>query len=246
MDTITAVNLTNPEVRKVVADILSQAITGELIGMSNFASLAETVSDVEEKMEAVEHAESERQHALGFQRIAEKHELPTIINLDGIYWKTMREEFLKNARNKDFIACLIIQEIMLESFAVSMYKDAGEAIGGEIGELLLKTSREEEEHLEHSIEILEAEWKRDGEQFVKKFHQLHLDCMTVLSEWSAKEDKRGHCGVCNGNCMKEDLGAIGLSSTQMRGNALKTYATALDEIGLPTEQTTVWIVNLPA
>lgn len=35
----------------VVTDILSQSITGELIGMSNFASLAGVIDDVHEKME---------------------------------------------------------------------------------------------------------------------------------------------------------------------------------------------------
>ena len=47
----------------VISDVFSQAITGELIGMSNFASLADTIDDPHEKMEAVEHANSERGHA---------------------------------------------------------------------------------------------------------------------------------------------------------------------------------------
>ena len=37
----------------IITDLLSQAITGELIGMSNFASLAGAIDDVEEMMEAV-------------------------------------------------------------------------------------------------------------------------------------------------------------------------------------------------
>ncbi len=54
----------------VISDVFSQAITGELIGMSNFASLAETIDDPHEKMEAVEHANSERMHAEGFMSYA--------------------------------------------------------------------------------------------------------------------------------------------------------------------------------
>jgi fatty aldehyde decarbonylase len=243
--TQTPVSLENPAVRKVVADILSQAITGELVGMCNFASLVETISDVEELMEAVEHAESERQHALGFAQIARQHGLQTTVNLEGVYWKTMRQKFLKYARQNDFIACLIIQEVMLESFAVSMYRDTGLAIGGDIGKLLLQTSEEEKEHLEHCTEILQQELYKSGEAFVQKFHALHVDCMTVLAEWSATTDARGHCGVCNGTCMKDNLEDIGLSTKKLRANAFRTYAEALDNIGLPSEQTTVWILNLP-
>lgn len=241
----TQVSLQNPAVKKVVADILSQAITGELVGMSNFASLVETITDVEELLEAVEHAESERQHALGFMQIARQHGLRTTVNLEGIYWKTMRQKFLKYARQNDFISCLIIQEVMLESFAVSMYRDTGLAIGGDIGYLLLQTSEEEKEHLEHCTEILQRELYKAGDAFVQKFHALHVDCMTVLAEWSATTDAKGHCGVCNGTCMKESLGEIGLTTKKLRANAFKTYAKALDNIGLPSEETTVWILNLP-
>jgi len=41
------------------------------------------------------------------------------------------------------------------------------------------------------------------------------------------------------------MGAIGLTIQQLRANAFNTYAKALDNIGLPTEKTTVWILNLP-
>ena len=113
----------------VISDIFSQAITGELIGMSNFASLTDTIDDPHEKMEAVEHANSERMHAEGFTAYAKKTKLKININLDGEYWGNVRKHFLSYARQKDFIACLIIQEVMLESFAVSMYTDLGNALG---------------------------------------------------------------------------------------------------------------------
>ncbi|NNF36811.1 MAG: long-chain fatty aldehyde decarbonylase [Saprospiraceae bacterium] len=245
METLTKVNLDSPRVKKVITDSISHSITGELIGMANFASLADTIEDIEEKMEAVEHAESERQHALGFIDMARKYDMEPIINTDGIYWKTMRDNFKKYARKGDFISCLVIQEVMLESYAVSMYRDLGKAIGGEIGELFLQTSEEEKEHLEHSSDILQDEFKIKGNSFVEHFHTLHLESMTVLAEFAAQTDLKGHCGVCNGTCMKDDLDAIGLNVKVLRANALKTYAEALDNIGLPTEETTRWIVQLP-
>jgi hypothetical protein len=85
------------EVFNVTSDIYSQAITGELIGMSNFASLAETIDDPHEKMEAVEHADSERQHAEGFMAYAKKLGLNVNINLNGSYWRRIREQFLNYA-----------------------------------------------------------------------------------------------------------------------------------------------------
>src|SRR5215218_3412350 len=86
----------------VISDVFSQAITGELIGMSNFASLAETIDDPHEKMEAVEHANSERMHAEGFLAYAMKSKLKININLHSAYWGNVRAQFLSYAQQKDF------------------------------------------------------------------------------------------------------------------------------------------------
>src|SRR5258705_3514832 len=139
---------------QVISDVFSQAITGELIGMSNFASLAETIDDPHEKMEAVEHANSERMHAEGFMAYAKKAKLKINVNMNSAYWGNVRKQFLSYAHKKDFISCLIIQEVMLESFAVSMYTDVGNALGGDAGKLFLSIADEEKEHLEHSSDLL--------------------------------------------------------------------------------------------
>jgi rubrerythrin len=230
----------------VVSDVFSQAITGELIGMSNFASLAETIEDPHEKMEAVEHANSERMHAEGFMAFAKKAEFKVNINLNGSYWSAVRNYFLEYARKKDFIACLIIQEVMLESFAVSMYTDVGKALGGDIGKLFLDIAEEEKEHLAHSTDILKNELIRNPDAFIAKFEEIHFKCMTVLSEFSASTDLSGHCGVCNGECMKKSLHHIGLDVVNMRGNSLSLYVRTMDEIGIPGEKSIIWISNLPA
>ncbi|NNK76577.1 MAG: ferritin-like domain-containing protein, partial [Maribacter sp.] len=150
---------TNPQFKSieefnVVSDVFSQAITGELIGMSNFASLSGTIDDPHEKMEAVEHADSERQHAEGFLDYAKKIGLNVKINLNGEYWGRVREVFLKYAERNDFVACLIIQEVMLEAYAVAMYSDIGKALKGESRNLFLSIADEEKEHMDHSTEIL--------------------------------------------------------------------------------------------
>ncbi len=230
----------------VVTDILSQSITGELIGMSNFASLAGVIDDVHEKMEAVEHANCERQHAEGYLALCKKYNLEPVINLNGHYWKSVRECFLKYTLKKDFIACLIIQEVMLECFAVSMYHDVGKALKNEIGEFFLAISKEEEEHIEHSIDILKDEMAKDPQAFTKKVEDIHKDCMFILAEWTASTDLKGHCGVCKGDCMKNSLPDINLSITSLRGNAMNLYMKTLDKIGLPGQKTLEWVINLPA
>ncbi len=245
MDTVQQ-EFSSMAVFNVTSDLFSQAVTGELIGMSNFASLAETIDDPYEKMEAVEHADSERAHAASFLNYAQKTGMQVRINMDSPYWGNVRKQFLHYARERDFIACLIIQEVMLESFAVSMYTDVGQALGGNAGKLFLQIAEEEKGHLDHSTDILRAELAKDPAAFIRKFEALHGNCMSILAEFTATTDLRGHCGVCNGDCMKGSLHHIQLDIKQMRGNALALYAQALDNIGIPGEKSMVWIAQLPA
>jgi len=229
----------------LITDVLSQAITGELVGMSNFASLVATIDDPEEMMEAVEHADSERGHAFGFIKLAEKYKLKVNVNLKANYWRRVRESFLKWADQKDFIACLLIQEVMLESFAVGMYREVGKSFPDDIGQLFINIATEEEGHLEHSIDLLKVEMQRNPEAFIQKVEMVHQDCMTILAEWSAKKDGKGHCEICKGNCMKESLYLADLEMSKLRGNSMALYLDALDRIGLPGEKTIAWIANLP-
>jgi fatty aldehyde decarbonylase len=230
----------------VITDILSQAITGELIGMSNFASFSDAIDDLHEKMEAVEHANCERGHAEAFIEIAHRFGLEPNVNTNGYYWKSIRECFLKYCGQKDFVACLIIQEVMLECFAVSMYSNVGHALDNEIGRLFLAISGEEREHIEHSIDPLRAEMDKDPIAFYNKVRGIHLDCMTILAEWTAVSDLKGHCGVCKGSCMKGSLHEVHLDLAALRGNALNLYIKTLDRIGLSGQKTLQWIINLPA
>jgi hypothetical protein len=248
METITASQPTafTTEFRDICSDILSQAINGEIVGMSNFAKLTGTIDDVHERMECIEHANCERNHAVGFIAVAKKYELPVLITLGGTYWKRVRDTFEKWADKKDFIACLIMQEVILECFAVSMYNDVGTALEStEIGQLFLEISKEEEEHIEHSIDILSAELEKDPSAFIAKVEEVHYDCMTIMAEWSIQRPCEDHCLVCNGGCMKNNLHVIGLDIKFLRGNAMNLYMKTLDRIGIPGIKSLEWVTNLP-
>jgi rubrerythrin len=154
--------------------------------------------------------------------------------------------FLKYAEKSDFIACLIIQEVMLEAYAVAMYSDIGIALKGDVGKLFLSIADEEKEHMDHSTEILRDELAKNPSEFINKFEKVHYDCMNIMAEFSATTKCESSCGVCQGECMKNSLDHIDLDVVTMRGNALALYARALDNIGIPGEKSIQWIANLPA
>lgn len=241
-----AVSASSADVRSgVYADILSQAVTGELIGMANYAAMAELCRTVEDIEDAVQHAHSERAHAVAFRRAAEGIGVQVIEDLQAPYWRRVREAFLRHVRAGDLSACLIIQELMLESFAVSMYEAVAEVTDGKLSQAFRVIAKEEEGHLQHALDELAPEFERDPAGFTAKVHGLHEEVMTILAEMVAALDPAGHCGLCHGACVKGSLGQIGLSASTLRGKALNYYLRVLDRLGIPGEQSLAWVANLP-
>lgn len=233
------------EACSVYADILSQAVTGEFVGMQNFATLVGLCEDIDGKVEALEHAETEKRHALAFRAVGAELGVAVVADLNAPYWKRLRGAFLHWAEAGDLTACILIQEVMLESFAVSIYETIGKTAPGRLGRTFAGIAAEEADHLEHALEMLRSDRARDPEAFDSKVHAVHEDVMTVLAEMVAKEDLRGHCGLCSDSCVKPSLGEVGLDIVNLRGGALNLYLRTLDRIGLPGANTLQWVVQLP-
>ena len=226
-------------------DVLAQAITGELLAAMNYTSLSEICDDPEEVADALEHAEIERGHAARFAAEGRKIGVDVANNVDAIHWKRLREAFLRCIAERDFIGCLIVQEIMLESFAVASYARVEKVAPGSLGKTFASIAAEEEEHVDHAMSILRAERALDTQRFDDKVYRLHLDVMTTLAKMLAKECKDGHCEVCHTSCVKPSLFQVSLSAAELRGASLQHYLKTLDMLGIPGEVTLAWVAQLP-
>jgi rubrerythrin len=226
-------------------DILAQAVTGELLAAMNYASLSEMCDDPAEVADALEHAQGERGHAAAFAAEGRKIGVEAVNNVDAKHWKRLREAFLRCIAERDFVGCLIVQEIMLESFAVASYSRVGKAAPGSLGKTFARIAAEEEDHVDHAMSILRAERALDSQRFDDKVYRLHLDVMTTLAQMLAKECKDGHCEVCHGDCVKPSLFEVSLSAAELRGASLQQYLKTLDMLGIPGEVTLAWVAQLP-
>jgi rubrerythrin len=226
-------------------DILAQAMTGELIAAMNYTSLAEICDDPGEVADALEHAEGERGHAAAFAAEGRKIGVDVPNNVGGKHWKRLREAFMCCITARDFIGCLIVQEIMLESFAVASYARVGKVAPGSLGRTFASIAAEEEDHVDHAMAILRKERALDPQRFDDKVYGLHLEVMTTLAKMLAKECKDGHCEVCHGSCVKPSLFEVSLSAAELRGVSLQQYLKTLDVLGIPGEVTLTWVAQLP-
>src|ERR1700728_3271115 len=209
-------------------DVLAQAITGELIAAMTYTSLSEICDDPDEVADALEHAQIERGHAAAFAAEGRRIGVSVTNNVDAKHWKRLRQAFLRCIAERDFIACLIVQEIMLESFAVASYARVGKVAPGSLGKTFAAIAAEEEEHIEHAMEILRAERALDEQSFDDKLYRLHLEVMTTLAEMLARDCRTGHCEVCHSSCVKPSLPHVSLSAAELRGASLQHYLKTLD------------------
>ena len=226
-------------------DILAQAMAGELLAAMNYASLSEICDDPAEVADALEHAEGEHGHAASFAAEGRKIGVDVAKNVAAKHWKRLREAFMRCIAERDFIGCLIVQEIMLESFAVASYSRVGKVAPGSLGQTFARIAAEEEDHVEHAMSILRAERARDAQRFDDKVHRLHLEVMTTLAKMLAKECKDGHCEVCHSSCVKPSLFDVSLSAAELRGASMQQYLKTLDMLGIPGEVTLAWVTQLP-
>ena len=226
-------------------DVLAQAITGELIAAMNYTSLSAISDDPEEIADALEHAQIEQGHAARFAAEGRKLGLDVANNVGAKHWKRLREAFLRSIAERDVIGCLVVQEIMLESFAVASYARVGKVAPGSLGKTFSSIAAQEEEHIRHAIAILKAERAVDAARFDAKVYRLHLDVMTTLARMLAKECRDGHCEVCHASCVKPSLPDVSLSAAELRGASLQQYLKTLDTLGLPGEVTLAWVTQLP-
>lgn len=229
----------------VYTDILSYAITGELIGMANYAAMAALHDDPTEQMDAVRHAASELRHAEAFRKAGRTRAMTPIVNLEAQGWRDVRVAFRRYAAEGDLVACLIIQEVMLESFAVALYRAVGEVADDELAVVFKAVGDEEEGHVDHAIAELRGVCQADPDAFEAKAEQLNGEVMHYLAHMVAARDDTGPCGLCQGHCLKEAVATVGLDRRELRGRAIEQYLRTLDAIGVRGEKSLAWVARLP-
>jgi fatty aldehyde decarbonylase len=229
----------------VWADVLAQAVTGELIGALNYETLAELYQDPAEKAEAREHARGERGHAGSYTEAGRALGIEVAFNPEARYWKRIRAAFLSRAEAGDLVGCILAQEVMLESFAVASYQVIAKTAPGTLGSTFARIAAEEGEHVGHAIAMLQAERAADPGGFDAKVHLIHQEIMTTLAEMLSRSNTDCGCGLCAGSCLKPSLPKIGVVLSEIRGASLRHYLKTLDEIGVPGESSLTWVAQLP-
>lgn len=227
--------------------IVSQAITGELIGIENYARMIALTSDVDRQLALVEDLGHERHHVRAMQEVAARLGITFTTTMHDPYWGRVRAAFDERASAGDLLGCAVIQDIVLESYAVVLYEAIAPGVEPFVADRLSSIARDEHRHLTHGVEALLASNHASPEHAVAAVEFANERVARVLCEWVQPNDCEPICGVCgavNGRCAKDDLALVEVQMPKVQAAFTSLYGRALREAGFPAATVTRWIARL--
>ena len=230
----------------VYRDVIGHSVTGESIGIEHYSRMIPLTDSIDERLDLLEDAYREKQHLLGMREVAEKLGLTPKTDLDGYYWKQIRAAFRERADAGDLLCCYIMQDIVLEAFAVVMYEAVIPGSTPFAAELVRAIATEEQGHLAHGVEALRGMYAQDPEGVRERVAFANERVARLLSEWTRPEQCGTSCGVCAGTCVKNDLHLIEVDLASVQARFFGYYGRALRDIGLPAADVTRCLSQLAA
>ncbi len=240
-------NRDDPRYARVHRIIVSQAVTGESVGIEHYAKMIALCPGLPERLALLEDAWRERHHLVAVQEAALDMGLIVEDGRDDPYWSRIRAAFDECAARGDLVACRMVQDVVLECFAVTLYRCLVGRVDAALSARFERIADDEEQHLRHGLEEARRAFESDPEGAFARVEFANERVARVLAEWIRPEDCRPVCGVCGkvgGGCAKPDLEALELDLIRMRADFVSRYGAVLREAGVPPGTVTRWVARL--
>jgi fatty aldehyde decarbonylase len=233
----------------VYGAILSHIVTGEIVGMEHYARMIPLARSPRERLEILGDAWHEGRHLSSVLEVAKHLGIDVTWALNDAYWGSVRILFEERAAVGDLTGCLVIQDLVLESFAVALYGAILPGLEPEVGECVAAILTDEKEHLAHGAAALRRLLEEDASGTAARVESSNDGVARLLAGWLRPQDCAPVCGVCAAlrrTCLKPDLELLGVDLVEARAGFLATYGHALRESGFSPARVTRWLARLPA
>lgn len=233
----------------LISFIVSNAVAGELVATNNYSEMATIVPDVDTKLYLLHEAEEEAGHAKALMALCKRLGLPVADRIVEPEWHSVRKSFSAAVARGDLASCIIMQDLMLETMAVVLYRTlAGmdEArTDPETTRVATVLWKDETEHLDWGSDKIKEMAKEDPEKIndalvwshhrtmPELFHLIRDGCDTLCSVLGVE------CGTFHIEEMSTDLETV-------RINALDAYIETLDRAGFDPKVTAPLIASMSA
>lgn len=231
----------------LISFIVSNAVAGELVAANNYADMVQLVPDVDTKLYLLHEASEEAGHAKTLQGLCKRLGIPVADRIVEPEWHNVRKAFSTAVQKGSLSTCIIMQDLMLETMAVVLYRTLagmdGSSTDSETTRVATALFKDESEHLdwgankikelagENPDEVNAAlEWAHDR-TMPELFHLIRDGCDTL-------------CDVLGVECGTFKIDEIATDLETVRIQALDAYIETLDRAGFDPKVTAPLIARM--
>jgi len=215
------------------------------MAIENYSEMVHLIPDTASKIETVNQAKEECKHIIILEKLARDVGFPIEPVLVQTGWLAVRGHFHDAVKKKNLAGCLIVQDLMVESLAIGLYKvfasaSNGDSMTSKVAAGLLK---DELDHLEIGIRRIGELMAKDSTEVhdtlvwahhrvvPELFHMVHSSCDFL-------------CSTASVDCDTVDKGNVVIDLDMLKVAALEHYVEMLDRAGFDPKVTNQLIASM--
>jgi fatty aldehyde decarbonylase len=213
---------------KLLSFVVSNARQGEIMAVENYSEMVHLMPETASKIETVHQANEECKHILLLEKLASQIGFPIDDTMVEPQWKNVRSHFHEAADKSNLAGCLIIQDLMVESLAIGLYKLFSTAANGDnetyrIASVLLK---DELDHLDIGVRRIQELIAEDCDAVHDSLVWAHHRVMPNLFEM-VYDSCDFLCRNKDLDCDTVDKGTVTIDLAQLKVASLEHYVDML-------------------
>jgi fatty aldehyde decarbonylase len=233
----------------LISFIVSNAVAGELTAVNNYSEMVHLAPDLETKLHLLRQAQEEAGHVKTLTALCNRLGIPVANRIVEPEWHRMRESFSAAAHRGDLAACVIMQDVMIETMAIVLYRTLA---GLESANTDAETTRvakalldDEMEHLAWGNETVRSMAAADPEKVHDALVWAHHRTMPEMFGL-IRNGCDTLCDVLGVECGSFGVEEMSTDLDTLRMTALDTYIESLDRAGFEPKVTAPLIASMSA
>jgi fatty aldehyde decarbonylase len=230
---------------KLLSFVVSNARRGEIMAVDNYSEMVQLMTDTDTKIETVHQASEECKHILLLEKLAAHLGFAIDDSMVEPQWANVRQHFHDAAKKKNLAGCLIIQDLMVESLAIGLYKLFSSASNGdfETNRIAANLLKDELEHLDIGVRRIKSLMAVDSEAVHDSLVWAHHRVMPNLFEM-VYQSCDFLCHTQNLDCDTVDKGSVAIDLQALKVASLEHYVDMLYQAGFDLEITNQLIASM--
>jgi fatty aldehyde decarbonylase len=231
--------------RKLLSFVVSNARKGEIMAIENYSEMVHLMPDTDAKIETVNQAKEECKHILLLEKLAARLDFDIDDTMVEPQWESIRASFHEAVRKKDLPACLIIQDLMVESLAIGLYKVFASAANEDHDTITTAATllKDELEHLDIGVRRIQAEMRKDPEAVNDALLWAHNRVMPALFQM-IHQSCDFLCDTKNLDCTMVEKPSADIDLELLKITALEHYVAMLERAAFDPKITNQLIAGM--